>query len=386
MSTRSRTPRDIHQRTHGMATLNTITKQERRPLLNLDPILMGGLVVLCAAGLAVLYSAANNEAGVVLHQFGHFIIGFMAMVLLAQIPSKQLFKWSPWLYLGGLVLLVMVLVVGYSGKGAQRWLDLGVIRFQPSELMKIFLPMMIAWYLSDKHVPPSLRYIVVALLTIAVPVWLIFLQPDLGTALLVFSLGIFVIFLAGITWRLLAVSGCLMLASVPVFWIYLHDYQQQRIITLLNPESDPLGAGYHIIQSKIALGSGGLYGKGWLNGTQSQLDFLPERSTDFIFAVFGEEFGFLGTILLLFVYGFVVMRGLSIASYAEDTYSRLLAGSLSLSFFVYFVVNIGMVSGLLPIVGVPLPLISYGGTSMVTILAAFGILMSIHSSQNLFTS
>lgn len=379
-------PHDFYWQTHSMATLSPITKHPARPLLNLDPILMGGLIILCGAGLAVLYSAADHDVGVVLHQSVHFVIGFLVLLFLAQIPSKQLFKWSPWLYLGGLTLLVMVLFVGYSGKGAQRWLDLGVIRFQPSELMKILLPMMIAWYLSDKHVPPSLRYIVVALLMIAAPVWLIFLQPDLGTAVLVLSLGFFVIFLAGITWRLLAVSGGLILASVPVFWFYLRDYQQQRIITLLNPESDPLGAGYHIIQSKIALGSGGLYGKGWLNGTQSQLDFLPERSTDFVFAVFGEEFGFLGTVLLLFVYGFVVMRGLSIASYAEDTYSRLLAGSLSLSFFVYFVVNIGMVSGLLPIVGVPLPLISYGGTSMVTILAAFGILMSIHSSQNMFTS
>ena len=369
-----------------MTTLSPITKHEARPLLNLDPILMGGLIVLCGAGLAVLYSAADNDAGVVLHQLAHFVIGLLVLVFFAQIPSKQLFKWSPWLYLGGLALLVMVLFVGYSGKGAQRWLDLGVIRFQPSELMKIFLPMMIAWHLSGKHVPPSLRYVVVALLMIAAPVWLIFQQPDLGTALLVLSLGFFVIFLAGITWRLLAVSGGLILASAPAFWFYLHDYQQQRIITLLNPESDPLGAGYHIIQSKIALGSGGLYGKGWLNGTQSQLDFLPERSTDFVFAVFGEEFGFLGTVLLLFVYGLIVMRGLSIASYAEDTYSRLLAGSLSLSFFVYFVVNIGMVSGLLPIVGVPLPLISYGGTSVVTIFAAFGILMSIHSSQNMFTS
>ena len=369
-----------------MAIFSATTNHQGRPLLNLDPVLMGSLVVLCGAGLAVLYSAANNDMDVVIRQFTHFAIGFVVLVLLAQIPSKQLFKWSPWLYLGGMILLVMVLVVGYSGKGAQRWLDLGLIRFQPSELMKIFLPMMVAWYLSDKHVPPSLRHIVVALLMIAVPAWLIFLQPDLGTALLILSLGFFVVFLAGITWRLLAVSGGLILASVPAFWFYLHDYQRQRIITLLNPESDPLGAGYHIIQSKIALGSGGLYGKGWLNGTQSQLDFLPERSTDFVFAVFGEEFGFMGAVLLLFIYGFVVMRGLSIASYAEDTYSRLLAGSLSLSFFVYFVVNIGMVSGLLPIVGIPLPLISYGGTSIVTILAAFGILMSIHSSRNLFTS
>ncbi|MCY4420426.1 MAG: rod shape-determining protein RodA [Gammaproteobacteria bacterium] len=369
-----------------MATFSAGTNRQEKPLLNLDPVLMGSLVLLSGAGLAVLYSAANNNLDIVIRQFTHFAIGFMVLVLLAQIPSKQLFKWSPWLYLGGLIVLIMVLVVGYSGKGAQRWLDLGLIRFQPSELMKIFLPMMVAWYLSDKHAPPSLRHIAVALLMIAIPAWLIVIQPDLGTALLVLSLGFFVVFLAGITWRLLAVSGGLLLASVPVFWFYLHDYQQQRIITLLNPESDPLGAGYHIIQSKIALGSGGLYGKGWLNGTQSQLDFLPERSTDFVFAVFGEEFGFLGAILLLFIYGFVVMRGLSIASYAEDTYSRLLAGSLSLSFFVYFVVNIGMVSGLLPIVGIPLPLISYGGTSIVTILAAFGILMSIHSSQNLFTS
>ena len=355
-------------------------------LLNIDPVLMGALAVLCGLGLAVLYSAANNEIGVVLRQSIHFGVGFVVLLVLAQASSKQLFKWSPWLYLGGLALLVAVLLVGYTGKGAQRWLDLGIFRFQPSELMKIFLPMMVAWYLSDKHTPISLWHVVVALVMTAIPVWLITIQPDLGTAVLVLSVGIFVIFLAGVTWQLMTVFGGLILASMPVFWFYLRDYQQQRILTLLNPERDPLGAGYHIIQSKIAIGSGGIYGKGWLNGTQSQLDFIPERSTDFIFAVLGEELGFFGAASLLLVYGFIVMRGLSIASRAEDTYSRLLAGSLSLSFFVYFVVNIGMVSGLLPVVGVPLPLISYGGTSAVTILAAFGILMSIHSHRKLFVS
>ncbi len=273
------------------------------------------------------------------------------------------------------------MAIGYSGKGAQRWIDLGIVRFQPSELLKIFLPMMVAWYFSEKPMPPTLLQILIVLLMIIIPAGLVLKQPDLGTALLIFFAGICVIFLAGMTWRLLAVFGGIALASMPVFWFYLHDYQRQRILTMLNPESDPLGTGYHIIQSKIAIGSGGTYGKGWLNGTQSQLDFIPERSTDFIFAVFSEEFGFLGVILLLCVYGLIVMRGLSIAARAQDTYSRLLAGSLSLSFFAYFLVNIGMVSGLLPVVGVPLPLISYGGTSAVTILAAFGILMSIHSHR-----
>jgi len=359
--------------------------KDERHLFNLDPTLMGALILLCGIGLIVLYSATSGEIAAITRQSIRFGIGFAALIFLAQIPSKQLSSWSPWLYLAGLILLFVVMVMGYSGKGAQRWLDLGIIRFQPSEFMKIFVPMMIAWYFSDKHMPPSIRHIFVALIIIAIPTGFILRQPDLGTAVLIVSTGIFVIFLAGITWRLLIVFGGLSLACMPLFWFYLHDYQRQRILTLLNPESDPLGTGYHIIQSKIAIGSGGLYGKGWLNGTQSQLDFIPERSTDFIFAVFSEEFGFLGVALLLFAYGFIVMRGLSIAAHAQDTYSRLLAGSLSLSFFAYFVVNIGMVSGLLPVVGVPLPLISYGGTSAVTILAAFGILMSIHSHRKLLS-
>ncbi|MDE0250827.1 MAG: rod shape-determining protein RodA [Gammaproteobacteria bacterium] len=347
---------------------------------------MSALFVLCAMGLSVLYSAASHETNIVLRQAVHIAVGFVVLVFLAQISSEQLFRWSPWLYLAGLVLLVAVLTLGYTGKGAQRWLDLGILRFQPSEVMKIILPMAVAWYLSNKPAPISISQVVVAVLMIAFPTWLISIQPDLGTALLVSSIGFFAIFLAGITWRFLILLGGIILAGLPMVWFYLHDYQQQRILTLFDPERDPLGTGYHIIQSKIAIGSGGVFGKGWLNGTQSQLDFIPERTTDFIFAVLGEEFGFFGVVLLLLVYGFIVMRGLSIASGAGDTYSRVLAGSLSLSFFVYFVVNIGMVSGLLPVVGVPLPLISYGGTSAVTILAAFGILMSIQSRRKLFTS
>ncbi len=359
-------------------------KRENR-IFNLDPALMGALILLCVIGLIVLYSATSGEMVALTRQSIRFGIGLVTLVILAQVSSKQLSDWSPWMYLAGLALLLVVMAIGYSGKGAQRWLDLGIIRFQPSEVMKIFLPMMIAWYFRDKHMPPSLWQILVAFILIAIPAGLIVRQPDLGTAILLVLTGIFVIFLAGITWRLLAVFGGLVLACMPLFWFYLHDYQRQRILTLLNPESDPLGTGYHIIQSKIAIGSGGVYGKGWLNGTQSQLDFIPERSTDFIFAVFSEEFGFLGVAFLLFVYGFIVMRGLNIAARAQDTYSRLLAGSLSLSFFAYFVVNIGMVSGLLPVVGVPLPLISYGGTSAVTIMAAFGILMSINSHRKLLS-
>jgi len=357
----------------------------QKSLLNIDPILMGAIIILCGISLVVLYSATSGEMNAITRQSIRLGIGFIVLIFLAQIPSKQLSNWTPWLFAIGMILLFVVMFIGHSGKGAQRWLDLGVIRFQPSELMKIFLPMMVAWYFSDKPMPPTLKHIFVAVILIAIPAGLIVHQPDLGTAILVVLAGVFVIFLAGVTWRLLAIFVGLALACMPLFWFYLHDYQRQRILTLLNPESDPLGTGYHIIQSKIAIGSGGIYGKGWLNGTQSQLDFIPERSTDFIFAVYSEEFGFMGVALLLFMYGFIVMRGLSIAVRAQDTFSRLLAGGLSLSFFSYFVVNIGMVSGLLPVVGVPLPLISYGGTSAVTILAGFGILMSIHSHRRLLS-
>ncbi len=369
---------------HKQYFVSASNNTEQR-FFNLDLTLVSVLIILCGVGLIVLYSAANGEITTVVRQSIRFGIGFVVLISLAQISSKQFFNFSPWLYLTGLALLLVMMAINYNNAGVQRWFNFGVIQFQPSELMKIFLPMMLAWYFSSKRTPPSLWHICIALLIVVIPGWLIMRQPDLGTAILIISTGIFVIFMAGITWRLLAAFGGLIVACIPLFWLYLHDYQRQRIVTLLNPESDPLGAGYHIIQSKIAIGSGSVYGKGWLNGTQSQLDFIPARSTDFVLAVFGEEFGFIGVTLLLFVYGFIIMRGLSIATRAQDTYSRLLAGGLSLSFFVYCVANIGMVSGLLPVVGVPLPLISYGGTSAVTILAAFGILMSIHSHRKLLS-
>ena len=362
-------------------SLVTSPIKEERNLFNIDPTLLISLLILCAIGLAVLYSSTSGETAAITRQSIRFAVGFIALFFLAQIPIKDMARWTPWLYTFGIGLLLVVMFVGYSGKGAQRWLDLGFMRFQPSELLKIFLPMMLAWYFSEKPMPPKLVQIFIALIIIAVPSALVLRQPDLGTALLIAFGGVCVIFLAGITLRWLMIFGGLAMASLPLLWLNLHDYQRQRVLTMLNPESDPLGTGYHIIQSKIAIGSGGVYGKGWLNGTQSQLDFVPERTTDFIFAVFSEEFGFMGVVLLLFVYGLIVMRGLTIATRAQDTYSRLLAGGLSLSFFAYFMVNIGMVSGLLPVVGVPLPLISYGGTSAVTILAAFGILMSIHSHR-----
>jgi rod shape determining protein RodA len=306
------------------------------------------------------------------------------MLIIAQIPPKFLRLWTPWIFTLGIVLLVLVLIVGEIGKGAQRWLDIGFMRFQPSEIMKLAVPMMAAWYLMDRPLPPRLGELLIVLLAISlVPAALIAQQPDLGTALLIAASGIIVILLAGMSIRLILMFGGLAIAVAPLLWFNMHDYQKQRVMTFLNPESDPLGSGYHIIQSKIAIGSGGVFGKGWLNGTQAQLEFLPERATDFIFAVFGEEFGLLGLGSLLILYAFIVLRGLYIAAQAQDTYSRLLAGSISLTFFVYVFVNTGMVTGLLPVVGVPLPMVSYGGTSMVTLMAGFGILMSVHSHRKL---
>ncbi len=334
-------------------------------------------------GLVVLYSASGQDWGQVERQILRFGLAFGVMVGVAQVRPEQLFRWSPWLYLVGTLLLVLVLVVGDVGKGAQRWLDLGVIRFQPSEMVKLAVPMMLAWYLADKPLPPNWRHLGISAALMVVPVLLIAKQPDLGTALLVASAGVFVLFLSGIGWRLIfgLLGGAA--AAAPIAWHFMRDYQKQRVLTFLDPENDPLGAGYHIIQSKIAIGSGGIWGKGWLEGTQSQLDFLPERHTDFIFAVLAEELGLAGVTLLLSLYLFVILRGLYIATRAQDTYGRLLAGSLTLVFFVYLLVNVGMVSGLLPVVGVPLPLISYGGTSLVTLMAGFGMLMSIHTHRKL---
>jgi rod shape determining protein RodA len=302
--------------------------------------------------------------------------------MFAQVSPRTLHFWTPWLFGIGVTLLIAVLVFG-EGKGAQRWLDLGVVRFQPSEMLKLVVPMMVAWYLADAALPPRARYVLVSLVIIMVPVLLIAKQPDLGTSLLLFSSGIFVLLLSGIRWRFVFGAMLLALATAPALWYVMHDYQKRRVLTFLNPENDPLGSGWHIVQSKIAIGSGGIYGKGWLNGTQSHLEFLPERSTDFIFAVYGEEFGLLGILVLLILYLYIIGRSLYIATRAQDTFGRLLAGSLAITFFFNIFVNIGMVTGLLPVVGLPLPLISYGGTSMVTLMIAFGIIMSVHTHRKL---
>jgi rod shape determining protein RodA len=352
-------------------------------VLHLDGALLLGLIALSALGLVVLYSAGGQDMGLLLRQVIRLGLAFATLFVVAQIPPAWLYRWAPWLFGAGALLLIAVLLVGDVGKGAQRWLDLGFVRFQPSEMMKLALPLMIAWYLADIRLPPNRWQLLLSGTLIVVPVLLIAKQPDLGTSLLIASSGFFVLFLAGLHWRLLGLLTALALAGLPLLWHFMRDYQRQRVITFLNPEHDPLGAGYHIIQSKIAIGSGGLFGKGWLNGTQAHLEFLPERSTDFIFAVLGEEFGLVGILVLLLLYTFIIVRGTYIATQAQDTFTRLLGGSLAMTFFVYLIVNTGMVTGLLPVVGLPLPLVSYGGTSMVTLMAGFGILMSIHTHRKL---
>lgn len=350
---------------------------------HLDLPLFVGLLALGGLSLVLLYSAGNQDIGLLYKQSVRLAIALAVMVALARISPDTLTRWTPIVYAFGLGCLLLVLAVGIVGKGAQRWLDLGIVQFQPAEIMKLGVPMMVAWWLTRNPLPPGWRDLGLAVLIIGAPSALVVLQPDLGTALLVAASGTLVMLLAGLNWRLIAVLAGASAASAPLVWMFLHDYQQRRILTLFDPWSDPLGAGYHTIQSIIAVGSGGLSGKGWLNGSQSHLDFIPERGTDFIFAVFAEEFGFYGAIGMMALYVFLVGRGLYISFYAHDTYSRLVAGALSLTFFLYVFVNIGMVSGILPVVGVPLPLVSYGGTSMVTLMAGFGILMSIHSHKKL---
>ena len=357
-----------------------------RDRLHLDLPLLSGVLLLCGLGLVVLYSASGSNGDMVIRQAIRIAIGLGFMVGLAQIPPRQLSRWSPWLYLLGLLLLLVVMLVGDLGKGAQRWLDLGILRFQPSEMMKIVVPLCAAAYLNEKALPPRFLHVLLAAALFVLPAILIARQPDLGTALLIAASGVFVLFLAGMRWRLILAALLIVLISTPVLWMMMHGYQRQRVLTLLDPSSDPLGAGYHIIQSMIAVGSGGIYGKGWLNGTQSHLEFLPERSTDFIFAVLCEEFGFIGALLLFCGYAFLVLRGLYIAVEAQDTFARLLAGSLTLTFFFYIFVNTGMVIGELPVVGVPLPLVSYGGTSLVTLMAGFGILMAVHTHRRLLST
>ncbi len=352
--------------------------------VHLDWPLLVGILLLIGLGLLVLYSASGENIAMIKRQSLRLVFAASLMVIIAQLPLRQLKGWILPVFLLGIALLIAVLLFGHVGKGAQRWLDLKLFRFQPSEMMKLAMPLMLAWYFDQRRLPPRKRELVIAALAILIPTALIARQPDLGTALLVAGSGIFVVFLAGIPWIIILSVLVIGIIYLPVHWIYfMHDYQQKRVLTFLNPESEPLGAGYHIIQSKIAIGSGGLYGKGWLNGTQSQLDFLPERHTDFIFSVLAEEFGFAGVMLLLMLYLFIIGRCLYIATQAQDSFSRLAIGSLTLIFFTYVLVNIGMVSGLLPVVGLPLPLISYGGTSLVTLMAGFGVIMSLYTHRQL---
>lgn len=353
----------------------------------LDGPLMVCVTLLVALGLAVIYSSVGgNTFDRPMGQLRNFGIALIAMWLIANIAPQTLLRLAVPIYVFGLVLLVCVALFGDIRNGARRWLNIGVTTIQPSEIMKIGMPMILAWYFHKKE--EGLRAVdyAIAALLLAIPTGLIMRQPDLGTAILIFASGFFVIFLAGLSWKILITLGVAGLACLPFAWHMLHDYQRQRILTLLDPTTDPLGAGYHIIQATIAIGSGGLFGKGWLKGTQGQLDFIPERSTDFILAVFGEEFGLAGNLLLIALYLIVIGRGIMIALNAPNIFSRLLAGAITLTFGTYAFVNIGMVSGILPVVGVPLPLISYGGTAMLSMLIGFGILMSISTHKQLVSS
>jgi len=350
--------------------------------IDLDLPLLGALLLLCATGLAVLLSASAGSTDQVTSQAARLLLGLTVMITLSRVPPAILRSWTPGFYFGTLVLLLLVTAFG-EGRGAHRWLDLGVLRFQPSELAKLSLPMMVAWFLHDRPLPPSWGSLAIAALLVAIPAGLIAEQPDLGTALLVGVSGAFVIFLAGIGWARIALLVGTAAAAAPVAWEFMHEYQRNRIRMFLDPESDPLGNGWNIIQAKIAVGSGGMLGKGFEASTQAQLDFLPEHTTDFIFAVFAEEWGLIGVALVVALYLFIIGRGLWIAASARDTFSRLLAGTISMTFFVYVMVNGGMITGLLPVVGVPMPLISYGGTSAVSLLAAWGMVLSIHAHRRL---
>ncbi|HSW69105.1 MAG TPA: rod shape-determining protein RodA [Gammaproteobacteria bacterium] len=354
--------------------------------IHIDVPLLFGILLLVAMGLTILYSASSQNMELLEQQALHIGLGFIVMFLFAQINPLTYQRWALWLYLIGIFLLVIVLASGHIGKGAERWLNLGVIRFQPSEIMKLALPMFLAWHYHRIHLPLSTSAILFSAIIIFIPVLLTAKQPDLSTALLLVIAGGTVLLLAGLSWYLIGALIGLGALCVPFVWYLLHDYQRQRVLTFLNPERDPLGSGYHIIQSKIAIGSGGLFGKGWLNGTQSHLHFLPEHATDFIFAVCGEEFGFMGNLILILIFMAIIGRGLYITMHAQDTFTRLLAGSLTLTFFVSFFVNMGMVTGILPVAGLPLPLISYGGSSMMTLMASFGILMSIQTHRKLLTT
>lgn len=355
----------------------------QRFILHMDPVLLSALGVLMLAGLIVLYSASGGNWGRVLMQAVNMLVALSALWLVANMPLHYLMRTALPVYIIGVLLLIAVALFGEINNGARRWLDIGIATIQPSELMKIAVPLMMAWYFEKHEATLTLKNFFVATLLLVLPVLLIVRQPDLGTALLIAASGFYVLFLAGLSWRIMLSLLVAMLASIPVLWSMMHDYQRQRVLTLFDPMQDALGTGYHTIQATIAVGSGGIFGKGYLNGTQAHLDFLPERTTDFIFAVYSEEFGLFGNLLLLGLYLFIIARGFIITANASTYFTRLMAGSITLTFFTYTFVNMGMVSGILPVVGVPLPLISYGGTSMVTLLLGFGMLMSIHTHKKL---
>ena len=351
--------------------------------LHIDGALFFGIMMLLGVGLFVLFSAGGEDWGLLRRHAIRILISLTILLSVAQVSPDTLRRWSPYIFFIGMGVLVLVLILGYVGRGAQRWLDFGVIRFQPSEIMKLAVPMTVVWVLTRKPLPPKLTDFILALVVTFLPALLVAIQPDLGTAMLLIISGLLAIFLAGASWRYLLVMAAFVVATAPYLWYQLHDYQRERIVTMFNPWEDPMGSGYHIIQSQIAVGSAGISGKGWLRGTQSQLEFVPERSTDFIFAVYAEEFGLIGAAVLLILYLFVVGRSLVLAYRVEHSYSRLLSGSLALTFFFYVFVNIAMVTGVLPVVGIPLPLISYGGTSMVTLMAAFGVIMGASTHRRL---
>jgi rod shape determining protein RodA len=354
---------------------------------HLDGPLMVVIVVLASISLAVIYSASGGDSfDRMLGQARNFAVAFTAMWIIANLSPQTLMRFAIPIYVMGLTLLIGVALFGEIRNGARRWLNFGFTTIQPSEIMKLGMPLLLAWYFHRKEEALNWRGYALAGLILMIPTGLVMRQPDLGTSILVFSAGFFVIFLAGLSWRILVAAGVAGIAALPFAWTLMHDYQRERVMTLIDPMKDPLGAGYHIIQSTIAIGSGGIFGKGWLTGSQSQLDFIPERSTDFILAVYGEEFGLLGTLLLLVLYTIVIGRGFMIALNAPTTFSRLLAGAITLSFFTYVFVNVGMVSGILPVVGVPLPLMSYGGTAILSLCIGFGFLMSIATHKQLVST
>ncbi len=377
LSSQSRFSRQTHH--FGQGQQPTLWQR-----IHIDPWLTLLLLTICCIGLTILYSASTQDNGMVVRQIISYGVAFTVMFVMAQVPPSLYRAFTPIFYVLGMVLLILVDIIGEVRMGAQRWINLpGFGSVQPSEFMKLGMPMMCAWYLSKRDLPPSLSSVMVTLGIILVPVILIAKEPDLGTSLLVAASGIFVLFLAGLSWWMISSAIALFIPLVAVAWQFLlHDYQRTRVLTLLNPDADAQGAGWNIIQSKTAIGSGGLTGKGYLEGTQSHLYFLPEGHTDFIIAAFSEEFGLLGVMLLMFIYSCLLTRALYIAFTHPDTYSRLLAGAISMSFFVYIFVNVGMVGGILPVVGVPLPFISYGGTAIVTLMAGFGLLTSIHTHKN----